>query len=152
MGIIAEIVSDLPLLFTFFFCMWCVFGIYLPKRKRIVKWISLISLELFEHLILPLIIIIIFLFTNDWKTFALFQLVLLSFFFVFLGKVVIKAKGSEWFRIIAITVFAYFFIFIYPSLIIVLQLYIFKFYYSGLIILILTNIFFFIFYRMKLSH
>lgn len=136
--------EDLPLLITSFICMFCVIQVYLPKTTQKRKWLSLFIIEGFEHLALPVILLITLIFTDSWLSGFLFHIALLSFLFLFLGLIVIKARTrEEWFRITAIAGFTYFFVFLYPFILVTLQLYTSI---TGWWIMGLTLAFFIIFY------
>jgi len=139
--------QDLPIFITSFFCLWCVFNIYLPKGNKVRKWISLILIEFAEHIILPVVLIFILLIFNNWLAGFFFNLVILLFLFLFLGYFVLKSRTKEeWRNICIISLFVYFFIFLYPVLVIQIQRHTFM---NGWWILGLTNFCFFIFYRTK---
>jgi hypothetical protein len=116
--------EDLPLIIVSFICMFLILQVYLPKTSQKRKWSTLFIIEGFEHLALPLILLITLIFTDSWITALLFHISLLSFLFIFLGLVVIKAKTREdWFRITAVAAWTYFFIFLYPFILISIQMY-----------------------------
>ena len=116
--------QDLPVIATAFFCMWCVVGIWLPNQTIKRKWITIVAIEGFEHLVLPLILLVILVSTDNGWSWILFHLTLNLFLFGFLGKVVVKAKGrDQWMRVGVIAVFTYFFVFMYPFILITIQLY-----------------------------
>lgn len=116
--------EDLPLIIVSFICMFLVLQIYLPKTTQKRKWLSLFIIEGFEHIALPVILITTLIFTDSWLSAFIFHAALLSFLFLFLGFIVIKAKTREdWFRITAVAGFTYFFIFLYPFILISIQLY-----------------------------
>lgn len=137
-------IADLPVIMTAFFCMWCVINIYLPGLKKSRKWITLLSIELFEHIMVPIILFIILIVFNNGIAALAFNAALILFLFGFLGKVVVKAKGKEWLSIVAIAGFTYFFVFFYPYLLITLQIYTPV---RGWTILLVTALLFFIVYR-----
>ena len=118
------LMEDLPLIITSFICMFFIFQIYLPKTKAIRKWLSIFIIEGVEHVVLPFVLLIELIFTDSWITAALFHLTLLIFLFGFMGYYVIKARDKEtWFRVFAIAGYAYFFIFLYPFVVVSVQLY-----------------------------
>jgi len=116
--------EDLPLLIVSFICMYIILQVYLPKTSSKRKWTTLFIIEGFEHLAVPVILLLTLIFTDSWLSGFFFHLALLSFLFLFLGFIVIKAKTREdWFRITAVAGFTYFFIFLYPFILVTLQLY-----------------------------
>ena len=133
-------IADLPIIITSFIGMYAVLSIYLPKRKHQKTWKALISIELFEHLAVPFLLLLILLYFDSVYAGIFFHLSLLLFIFGFIGYYLIKAKGKEeWMKIGVIAVFTYFFVFLYPYILIGLQ----WFYdFSGWMILISTNLFF----------
>ena len=119
-----SLLQDIPILLTGFICLYLVFTIYLPKDKKARKWISLILIEITEHIILPISLIIILLLFNNWIAGFLFNLVILLFIFVFLGYFVIKARAREsWKDVCLISLHVYFFVFCFPLFVIESQIY-----------------------------
>lgn len=105
-----------------FVCMYFVCDLFLKteKKKKIKSWLLI---EGFEHLVFPVILVGIVIFTNSKLTAILFHTALILFFYLFIGKIVIKAKSKEdWLRVISVMSFTYFFIFLYPEIMIVIQM------------------------------
>lgn len=114
--------ADLPLIFVDFVCMGLILALFLPKKTKGKFWLSLISIELFEHIIFPLILVILLLKTEGIITGIIFHASILLFCFGFIGLVIAKARTAEqWFKIVLITAFTYFFIFTFPAVLIYLQ-------------------------------
>lgn len=136
--------QDLPLLITSFFCLYLVFTIYLPKENKARKWIVLVLIEFTEHIILPIVLIVILLLFNNWLVGFFFNIVILLFIFVFLGYFVLKARTKEaWKNICVIALFVYFFIYVYPLILISVQM---SSSISGWWIIGITNLSFLIFF------
>lgn len=134
------LISDLPLIITSFVCMWVVLKIWMPKRTVRRRWLTLILIESFEHLIVPFVLLIILLRFNDVWAGILFHTSILLFCFGFVGFVVIKARRvEEWFRVSIISAFTYFFVFLYPMIVVSLQYY---WRFNGIMIIAGTNLIF----------
>jgi len=133
-------ISDLPIILTGFFCMWMVLNIYLPKREKSYKWKTLIYIELFENLVVPLILFFILLYFDSVYAAIFFHTSLILFIFGFIGKILVKAKNKdEWLRIFAIFGFTYFFVFLYPFILRDLQWF---YNFNGWFLIISTNLIF----------
>lgn len=144
------LVEDLPLLITSFICMFIVLQIYLPKTTQKRKLLSLFIIEGFEHLALPVILILTLIFTDSWLSAFFFHAALLSFLFLFLGVYILKARTKEeWFRISAVAAYTYLFVFTYPFIIIYLQLHSPL---NGWIIMGTTIFLFWLFYRFRIKN
>lgn len=116
------LLQDLPVIVVSLISMWCVISIYLPvKKKR--KWFVLFLIEGFEHLVMPMILFFILLQTDSYKSALLFHLAILTFLFGFIGYFVVGASSKkDWLGVFAVAVFTYFFVFIYPFLLIFAQI------------------------------
>lgn len=139
-----DLLQDLPLLITSFFCLWVAFYIYLPEVKRSRKWVSLIFIEFAEHILLPVSLFIILLLFNNYLAGFFFNLVILTFIFLILGYFILKVRDREsWKRVCIISLFVYGFIYLYPFLLISIQM---NSGISGWWIMGITNLLFFIFF------
>ena len=148
--LLRTLAQDIPLIITGFICMYIVFVVYLPKTGVKQKVGSIFLIEMVEHIILPFLLLITLLFTGSWVSALIFHLILLSFLFLFIGFVIVKAKTKEdWFRITAVAGFAYFFIFVYPFILIYIQLYSNI---SGWILMEITIFIFFLIYLIRIEN
>ena len=132
--------ADLPIIITTFIGMWAVLSIYLPKREKSKKWKSLILIELFEHILVPICLLFIVFYFDSAYAALFFHVSLILFIFGFIGGYLIKVRGwEEWVKMGVIAVFTYFFVFLYPYVIIGLQWF---YNFNGWFLLITTNSFF----------
>lgn len=142
------LLGDLPVIVTGFICMWFVVNTFLITKKS-KRWLSLILIEGFEHLIFPILFFFILIIFNNWLAGLLFHIVLNLFLFGFVGLVIVKARTKDdWLRVGIVAVFTYFFVFFYPFLVIQLQR-ISWFPFGGWEIMILTVIIFFLIYTLR---
>jgi len=141
--LIKYILADIWLIVTSTICLFVVINIFLKNKDSGRKWITLILFEITEHIIVPILLIIILLFTNSYITGLLFNAVIIAFLFGFIGHIVIGAKGREWVNVLIVFLFAYFFIFIYPMILIGLQM---RTEWSGSVMMIITILLFLFMY------
>lgn len=111
------LLQDLPIIITTLICMWVVFSMAIEIKSTKRKIWALVSIEVFEHIVLPFLLIITLLTLPAIYTVFAFHIFVLSFCFGWLGWV---AKVTLRRRII-IALFAYFFLFAYPLLVIWIQ-------------------------------
>lgn len=141
------LIADLPLILVSFFSMYFITKIYLKHTTKKRRWSTLILIEGFEHLVIPVILFFILLAFNNLFAGILFNFVLMLFLFGFIGKIVVKAeKEDEWINVLKVGLFTLFFIYIFPYAVILFQVYTDL---TGWWILIGTACFFFGFYLYK---
>jgi len=117
-------IADIPVIVTAFICMFCVVNIYLSNVEVKKRWYVLLFIEGFEHLIIPIVLFVILLTTNSYLSALFFHITLLLFLFGYIGFFVTKSRTKkDWVRILTVAVFTYFFVFLYPPLLIIIQLY-----------------------------
>ena len=139
--------EDLPVLVVSFICMYFVVQVFFTKSTTKKKWITLVLIEGFEHLILPILLFFVLIMTNSIMSAILFHIILLIFLFLFVGIVIIKAKTKQdWFRVTSVAVFTYFFVFSYPYILVYIQRYTNI---SGTIIMLATILIFYILYLLR---
>lgn len=123
--IMETIYADWMMGITSFICLWCVFNILLPKTKTKRKIVTLVIIELFEHLVVPIVMFILLLFTQGFWQGLLFNGLILSFIFGFIGSYLVRAKSAEdWFRMLIVCFFVYLFVVFYPFILVFIQLHI----------------------------
>ena len=146
--LVKYLISDLFIIITSFVCMWFVLKIYFPEREK-KRFVTLLLIEGFEHLIMPIVLFFILLFTNSYKSALLFHITIITFLFGFVGLFVLRARSKrDWFKVLAVAGFTYLFIFIYPFMIILTQIYTPL---NGFMIMGITIAFFWVFYLLTES-
>lgn len=116
-------VSDLPLLLVSSVCLFYVINIFLKEKSRARRWIALILFEATEHLLFPFIAVLSLFIINSYMSGIIFMTIFIIFIFGFIGCFVVKARTfKEWGKVFVVYIFSYFFMFIYPSLLINLQI------------------------------
>jgi hypothetical protein len=137
--------SDWMLGITSFICLWCVFNIFLPRTQTKRKIISLIVIELFEHILIPIAMIGLLFFTEGAIQGILFHSLMILFIFGFIGGYLVRSKtAQDWFNILIIGFFVYLFVVFYPYILVMIQMSIP--WLNGIEIMIITNVLFILSY------
>lgn len=148
-----EFLQDWPLLLTSFICFLISFRLLFPQTTPGKNILIIIIVELAEHIFVPLLLILILILFNNAMSGILFNLVIVLFMILYLGKIVLKINSrNEFIRLIILAVIFYFFMFFYPPFLIYLQFNYLQFHNAGWLIIILTNIVFitaYIIYKIK---
>ena len=134
--------QDWPIIITAMVCLYCLFKIILPPNTKTVR--TLVYWELIEHIAMPVILLLVILFTNSIVTTIIFQSVLIGFIYYFIGiKALDVRKTKEYVKLLVVGISVYFFVMLYPYIVLWLQIYTSL---TGWSIMIATNLAFITYY------